>query len=261
MKWNASGAIAILLFGELTAVGCSHLWESLEPLPGAGTSTTSTGGGGEASSTVSGTGGATSTVSSSASSGGAGGSGGGSSGSSGSTGGSDGGSTAGTIEYKATFAGCNSDKNLDVMACEQLVGDGGIMNVDGQTGAMTITRGFMRFDLDGALSGKTIDSVQLRLVTAGVSNAGSDKSGQIWQVAPFTKDSLGLGQPADVGMAAVAPDLGAVVPLQDYLWKLPATLVAPSKPVFLSIRTSSTDGADYWNDHGKDPPRLIVDYH
>ena len=259
MKWNAPGAVAILLFGELTAVGCSHLWEELEPLPGS-TSSTSTASGGGASSTASGT--ATSTVSSSSgSSGGAGGNGSGSSGSSTGTGGGDGGITAATVVYKATFAGCNSDLNLDIAACEALVGDGGIMNVDGQTNDMKITRGFVRFDLEGALSGKTIDSVHLRLVTANVSNAGSDKSGQIWEVAPFTKDSLGLGQPADVGMAAVAADLGAVIASQDYLWQLPAKLVAPNKPVFLSVRNPSTDGVDYWNDHGTEPPSLIVDYH
>lgn len=232
MKWNAPGAVAILLFGGLTAVGCSHLWEELEPLPG-GTSTASTGG--------------------------AGGSGTGSS-SSGSGSGSGGSTGVTTVTYKATFAGCNSDMNLDIVACEMIVGGGGIMNIDGVTTQNTITRGFVRFDLDGALSGKTIDSVRLRLVTADVSNAQSEMSGAIWEVAPFTKASLGMAQPAELG-TAVALDLGAVVPSHEYLWELPAKLVAPNKPVYLGIRTAAENGVDYWNDHGVDPPRLIVDYH
>lgn len=260
MRWNAPAAVAILLFGELMAVGCSHLWEELEPLPGGTSTASTTTSGSGASSTASGTGGATSTASSTASTGGAGGSSSTASSSSGGTGGATG---VTTVTYKATFAGCNSDTNLVLQDCESLVGDGGIMNIDNETSSTPpkITRGFVRFDLDGVLAGKTIDSVHLRLVTADVSNAGSDKSGAIWEVAPFTEASLATGQPAELGMAAVGLDLGPVVASHEYIWKLPATLVAANKPVFLGIRAASKDGVDYWNDHGKDPPRLVVDYH
>jgi hypothetical protein len=37
--------------------------------------------------------------------------------------------------------------------------------------------------------------------------------------------------------------------------------VAADAPVFLGIDTASTNGVEYWNDHGIVPPLLIVDYH
>jgi hypothetical protein len=270
MTSNLAGGVAILLFGGLAAAACSHSWDALDPLLGETSAASGTGG---APSTASGTGGAPSTVSSSASSsaeasstgssGGAGGNGGAASSSSSSATGSSsstGSSGPATITYTTTFAACNSDKNLDLLACEDLVG-AGTMNVDGLNSAGMTTRGFVRFDLDGALAGKTIDSVHLRLTTASASAAQSESSGVIWQVAAFTKASLGAGQPAAIGTAPVGKDLGAVVPSHQYSWALPTKLVAANAPVFLSVRTSLDNGTDYWNDHGVDPPRLIVDYH
>jgi hypothetical protein len=268
MARNVSGAGAVFLLGGLLAVGCSHAWDALEPLGGAGggTSATGTGGsGGDATGATSSTGGAGGTTSSSsaASSSAASSSAASSSAASSSAASSSAASTTGgggsTAFYAATFAACNSDMDLDPVACEQL-SLGGTMTIDAMTDALQITRGFVRFDLDSTLVGKTVDSVTLRLTTGNVDSADSNSSGRIWEVTPFSSVTLPMAQPTTIG-APIGLDLGPVVLAADYYWGLPNDLVAPSAPVFLGITTASTNGVRYWNDHGAVPPLLIVVYH
>jgi hypothetical protein len=164
-----------------------------------------------------------------------------------------------TAYYDATLAACNSDLNLSTLDCEQLFGPG-TMDIDAQSDTGLNLRGFIRFNLDATLVGKTIDSVTLRLTTVNNGSADSDSSGQIWKVTPFNAASLMTAQPTTIGNA-VGADLGAVALGTDYYWGLPKTLVAANASLFLSVDTQSMDGVHYWNDHGDVPPLLIIDYH
>ncbi len=263
MARNVSGPGAVFLVGGLLAVGCSHAWDVLEPLGGAGggsTSTTGTGGsGGDATGATSSTGGASGTTSSTGSTGGTSSSSAASSSAASSSAASTTGGGGSTAFYAATFAACNSDMDLDPGACEGL-SLGGTMTIDAMTDTLLITRGFVRFDLDSTLVGKTVDSVTLRLTTGNVDSADSNSSGRIWEVTPFSSVTLPMAQPTTIGVP-IGLDLGPVVLAADYYWGLPNDLVAPNAPVFLGITTASTNGVRYWNDHGTVPPLLIVVYH
>lgn len=249
-------------------MGCSHAWDVLEPLPGAGgaggstsssagtrgvggasaTSTTSTAQGpgstssaGGATSTAQGSGGATSTSDASSSS---------------ATSGPGGGATA---NYGATFAACNSNLDLNLQNCEALAGpDGMYTDVLSTTGFPM--HAYVRFDLDAQLVGKTIDAVTLRLTTLPDNAANSVSSGEIWRVMPFDAASLTMGQPATIG-GVIGADLGVVDFAKDYYWGLPTSLVAANSPVFLGVISTSDDGVRYWNQHGMTPPLLLVNYH
>lgn len=235
----------MFLLGGLLAIGCSHSWDLLEPLGGASGATSTGGAGGEATGSTSSAGGAGGATSSSTSA---------SSSSSASTGGG-----VLTAYYKATYAACNSETNLAPAECEKISG-AGTMDVDAMTPSNWVTRGFVRFDLDSTLVGKTVDSVTLRLTTLNRGGANSDKSGDIWQVTPFTLASLAMAQPTSIG-PVLAADLGPVELATDCFWVLPKGVVAPNAPVFLGIDTGSVDGVRYWNDHGAVPPLLTVQYH
>jgi hypothetical protein len=282
-----SRAGAAFVIAGVTAMGCSHAWDVLEPLPG------STGTGGSATASSSGgTGGAsatsTSTSTSTSTTSGMGGAGGATSSSaqsssadasssaqsssadasssaqsssaaaSSSSGAGGGGSTA---YYAATFAACNSDQDLDIAKCEALYGNG-TMDIDAQTTAGLVAHAYVRFDLDAQLAGKTIDAVTLRLTTLSDPNAqaNSDKSGDIFAVGPFDATSLGMAQPATIG-GPVGLDLGPVAIGTDYYWGLQNLPVVASSSVYLAVITTSGDGVRYWNDHGTVPPLLIVNYH
>ena len=254
MARNLSGAGALFLLGGLLAMGCSHAWDVLEPLPGAtgpgGAASTSSGGlggagGGDvtmASVTSGGTMSSSSVASSSAASS------------------STGAPVILTAYYGATLGACNSAQNLDPNDCETQAGVG-IMYADALTETNATVYAFVRFDLDTTLVGKTVDKVTLRLVAAGTPQSQSDSSGVIWEVQPFTKDSLAQGLPDSVGPDPIAEGIGAVEPLQECYWQLPTSLVAPGEPVFLAVEQPSENSVDYWNDHGATPPLLIVDYH
>lgn len=268
---------AASLFAGILAMGCSHAWDVLEPLPGStatgtgGASASSSGGlggaggAGSTTSTAQGPGSAASSSSSasstsavgsttaSASSSSAEASSSAAASSSASTGGGS------TVSYPSQLAACNSDQDLDILDCEMLSGGSG-MYIDVMSDLGLVEHAFMAFDLDATLAGKTIDAVTLRLTVMDGGAADSVNSGSIWQVMPFDKASLAMAQPANIG-PAVSPDLGPVALSTDYYWPIPTSLVAPSTSVYLSVQSDSTDGVRYWNDHGNKPPALIVDYH
>jgi hypothetical protein len=257
---------AALLVGALVAGGCSHAWDMLDP------SQSSAGGGGNESAGVSdtavasGAGGSASSAVASVSAVSAVSSNASTSDASSSASGAGGGSTAGTIEYLASVTECagfhTTDMSLvDPVTCADHAGNAE-MNIDTSDGTlMAFLASFVRFDLDGALAGKTIDAVKLRLVVTTSGSAASTHSGEIWQVAPFTEADLAMALPDKVGMAPISPDMGAVAINQAVTWQLPANIIAPDAPVFLEIFPVSGDGTYYWKKDGPLPPKLIIDYH
>jgi hypothetical protein len=120
---------------------------------------------------------------------------------------------------------------------------------------------FIRFDIDDWISDQRIDEVTLRLVVANTMKAAGPRSGEIWEVTPFTYDDLLVAAPAWVGQGPVSPDAGAVNQGEAVTWTLPASVVGAGTAVFLGVYPLSTDGVDYWKLNGADPPRLTIGYH
>lgn len=120
---------------------------------------------------------------------------------------------------------------------------------------------FIRFDLDDTIANKTVDSVTLRLKVTSNMKASSNHTGEIWRVQSFTEASLKMTEPAKVGATPVGADKGAVTQNQNLDWDLPTSLVAPNQSVFLGVFPLSSDGVNYYNTDGAEPPRLTIQYH
>jgi hypothetical protein len=118
--------------------------------------------------------------------------------------------------------------------------------------------GYLIFDLDGTLNGKSVTSVTLRLTAANYGSVSSTSSGEIWEVDPFVRADLFNGAPAQVGL--LAADLGAVVNDQVLDFVLPVTSVAANSSLHLEINALIGDGTRYWSNGGTTPPELIIVY-
>lgn len=253
---------------------CSHDWDSLDPRLGSGgvPGTGSTGGGAGAGNS----GGTAGTVSGGGSGGtptggGTGGSvsGGGSSGSAGATGGGTGGAGGvdagpGTATYTAAIAECIAITDPNPPACEATAGPG-LMTIDTQTPIVDggpgnyATAGYLRFDLDGVIAGKTISAVTLRLRVGSETNSNSTQSGEINAVTCFSLADLSTTAPAKQG-AVLSPNQGAVANNEVVNFSLPVGTVTANQPVCLGIYSLNTDGVDYGNAKGANSPQLIIDY-
>ena len=166
-----------------------------------------------------------------------------------------------TTNFSATVAECMSPTTFDPDACEVSTGMGE-MSVD-SSDSMTLlpVRSFIRFDIDDIIANKTIDAVTLRLGVTGNAKASSNQSGEIWQVSSFTEPSLHMSEPAKVGMSPIGANQGAVLQNQTLIWSLPTNLVAPNQSVFLGVFPLTSDGVNYYNTAGAQPPRLTILYH
>jgi hypothetical protein len=169
-----------------------------------------------------------------------------------------GGAMAVDIEYTAVIAECVTTTAPDPDVCLAAQNDD-VFTVDASDGPMSnVIHGYLRFNLDNQLAGRTVTNVTLRLTVGTNMNAQAPMSGEIWQVAPFTRPDLFLMIPA--AMTMLASDQGAVVLGQVVDSVLPTSLVAANGAVYLGVvpLASRTDGVDYWNLQGVDPPKLIV---
>jgi len=161
--------------------------------------------------------------------------------------------------YTATVAECVNPKMPDPDRCKQIKGADQLVvdMVDATTGHPWDV--FIRFDLDSAFAINAVQAVTLELTVTSDSLASSANSGVVWQVAPFTLMALYTAEPAQLGNTPIAPSQGKVMNLQVVSFPLPTSLVAPAGSVYLGMTTPSTDGANYWNLAGVDPPRLVID--
>ncbi|NUO52798.1 MAG: hypothetical protein HOV80_28465 [Polyangiaceae bacterium] len=174
-----------------------------------------------------------------------------------------GGEGPGQVEYGAAVADCVNPGAPDPDACALEVGNGR-MTVDSEWNAMTDPtprHSYLRFDLDGAIAGKTVDSVAVRLHVPNIAGAESTQTGDMWEVEPFDRPSLFGSVPMNVGAAPISPNLGAVSLDQDVFFPLPTDSVAADGSVFLGILPLSTNGVDYFNALGAEPPALVISYH
>jgi hypothetical protein len=184
-----------------------------------------------------------------------------SSSSSGSTGG--GGSAPGTVEYGAAVADCINPGAPDPDACALEVGQNR-MTVDTAFDSVndpTPRHVYLRFDLDDTLAGKVVDAVNVRLHVPNTSGSNSDNSGNMWLVAAFDRADLFVAAPITMGSMPVSPNLGTVTLDSDVLFPLPVDSVVAGGSVYLGILPINTNGVDYFNNMGSEPPALVVDYH
>jgi hypothetical protein len=117
---------------------------------------------------------------------------------------------------------------------------------------------YIRFDIDGALAGKMITKVTLRLMTTTDAKAPGPNSGSIYRVEQFTLASLSMTTPATMG-AEIGAAKAPIAANTAYTWVLPSSLVTANGAVYLGVLPNVTDGVNYYNTSGATPPRLIVD--
>jgi hypothetical protein len=167
--------------------------------------------------------------------------------------------TAVRITYMAVVAECLNPAVPSPAECRSVNGDTQMVVDENDSTTDNPWLGFVRFDIDGQIAGKTVTQVRLQLRTSSDSKASATKSGAIWQVQPFTKASLAMTVPAHVGATEIGADKGAVSPNMTLTWMLPTSLVSANSGVFVSVETTSSDGTNYWNTSGTTPPILVVD--
>lgn len=168
------------------------------------------------------------------------------------------GSPTTVLGYPAALAECNDPITLDPDACE-LGGNPamGAMVVDSLDAGIGPMHGLLRFDLDDAIDPDLVVSVTLRLVATDPTV--SQFSGEVYRVEPFGLMDLFSVQPATVG-PMLAPDQGPVAGGDVVEWVLPPDVLLLGEPsLYLGILPLSTDGVDYWNLDGAQPPELIVE--
>lgn len=166
-----------------------------------------------------------------------------------------------TTMFTATVAECISPTVFDPDACELSTGMGQMAVDTSDSATLLPIHSFIRFDIDGTIANKTIDAVTLRLTVTNDAKAPSNQSGEIWRVQSFTASSLEMSEPAKMGTSPIGADKGAVTANQVLDWSLPTNIVAANQGVFLGVFPISSDGVNYYNTAGAEPPRLTIQYH
>jgi len=242
--------LAFFALATASLAGCSLDWASLEPAVSTASSTH-----GSSSTSIS----VSTAQSSGTGAGGAGGTGG-----EGGSGGSGGATQPVTLVYPATSADCifwegtggaQGDEH-DPDACEQAVGVGefGVDYFEGTSGLES--HGYLRFELDEQLSGRTVTDVELRVLSA----EDGPNAGDVWAVTSFNSSELFLGPPSRVGRKPLAPSHGPHPPQSLVTWTLPTSIASPESVVALEIAPLATTsmGIDYYNHNSLAPPVLVV---
>jgi len=164
-----------------------------------------------------------------------------------------------TLTYPATVAECINPAVPSTATCRSVNGDTQMVVDADDSGTNNPWFGFVRFDIDDKVANKTVTAVRFQIRTTNNSKAPAPKSGEVWQVTPFTLASLSTAVPAHVGATPLGPDKGAVSQNITLTWTMPVSLVTANSGVYFSIESSSSDGTNYWNTSGTTPPKLIVD--
>jgi hypothetical protein len=164
-----------------------------------------------------------------------------------------------TFIFPAAIAECINPAVPSTANCRSVNGDTQMVVDADDSSTNNPWLGFVRFDIDDKVAGKTVTQVRLQLRTTSNSKAPATKSGAIWQVQSFTLASLSMTVPAHVGATPLGPDKGAVSQNMTLTWQMPTSLVTANNGVFFSVETTSGDGTNYWNTSGTTPPVLIVD--
>jgi hypothetical protein len=159
------------------------------------------------------------------------------------------------VEYAATLAVCTEVGVHDIEHCALEAGEDeftiDVADVDGN-----ISNGWLRFDLDGALQGAEILSVDLVLRVGSDEFDAADQSGELWLVDAFDAAALGTGDPAAIEL--VVADQGPVALDAEVTFTLPTDLVAPDSAVYFGLFAVTSDGLDYYGHTAAAPPHLVI---
>ncbi len=139
------------------------------------------------------------------------------------------------------------------------------MSVDGADdqlapdgGAAPEVASFMRFNLDGAIAGKTVTKVELELTATPTAGSDGPQAGEIWRVSSFTRPALFSSAPSKQGGAALAASQGPVAASQVVTWTLPNSAVQANASLYLGVFATSLNGVRYYNTKGASPPKLSI---
>lgn len=237
-------------FALCFVAACSHEWDAFDPRLG----TTGGDGGGGAPPATSGTTSLTTGTSTTASS---------ATTSTTTSAAGGGGEGPGQVTYTAVVADCIKPSAPDPDVCETEAGSG-VMTVDTQFNPMldpTPRNAYIRFDLDGALAGKTVDAATLTLRVTSISGGESNQTGELWEVEPFVRADLFVMTPATIGATPIGANQGAVALGAQVDFSIPTSLVSPNDSVTVGLLPLTTNGVDYYNTNGVEPPILVIDYH
>jgi len=161
------------------------------------------------------------------------------------------------FEYVATVATCLNPSAPDLTSCQARKGQTELVIDQSDPTTMKPWYSYLRFDLDGALAGRTVASVVLRAVATDAADAMSNMSGEVHAVSAFSEQDLATTVPTK--LTKLASDQGAVTQLQIVTWSIPDANPAPNASIYLGIYPISGDGVHYWNLLGTEPPRLVID--
>ena len=168
------------------------------------------------------------------------------------SGGAGGGVIEATVEYIATVADCVGATAPNPDTCATSYAELHLdVAADFLSGATSLV--FLRFDIDNQLDGAKVLATELELGNIN----GSNQSGEVHEVADFTRPDLFVQTPA-LG-PTVAPDVGPVSIGQAVLWKL-SNAPSANKPFCLGLSTTTTDGIGYATLGPGAPPKLRVTF-
>ncbi|WP_106392371.1 hypothetical protein [Enhygromyxa salina] len=172
------------------------------------------------------------------------------------------GSESGTVEILASFVGCRGTDNYTPAECALWAGQGqaNAVAIDESSDSGHFLVACLAFPKEPALEGKTITKVSLEMHTINTFWAGSDSSGEIWKVEPFTVVDFFLGVPLLAGDEPVASnsEVGPIdAPIQ---WELHSEVFIPDEATYLCAYPLSDDGLYLYSHEGLVPPKLHVAY-
>lgn len=131
--------------------------------------------------------------------------------------------------------------------------------VDLRKGSNRQFTGYLRFDVDGEIAGRTLVAARVEVTVTTFPNAAGHAPA-LWACAPFSRASLFAQEPALLGSSALAPLPGVVSNSETVSYALPPAAVAPSTSAYFALVPVVAGGSGFWNLLGPKPPRLVVMY-
>lgn len=178
-----------------------------------------------------------------------------------STGSTDAGSTGDggqVVTLAPDIAECTDSVDHDPDLCEEVNGDGNMVADGLDAGSDQESRIFIRFPALPNANVEDVVAVRLELTVTDDANAASSSSGEVFETVPFGLAELQSDQPSIVG-GVIGEDQGDVTELRVVTFQLPTAVLVQDQALHLSIVNPTSNGVNYWNLDGTDPPRLVIE--
>ena len=158
-----------------------------------------------------------------------------------------------TVTLQPAVAVCMSNMTLDVEDCTVNMATAGELRVlDSDLERIAI---FMRFEPPAELDGADVTRADVKLVAA---EAGTSL-GTLYQIEPFTLDSLEAGFPEAGGRPLAAPE-GPVEAGDDVWFGFPNEVAESSGQLYFGLYPGDLSEMFYGGNESKTPPLLVVTY-